>query len=224
MQYTSMNTLVYADVSASQTSAASTIAATGQQLAISFGVAGAALVAAIFVPTEASFASRCDRARRAAGLFGVGRAHHPVVGRVHGAQGRRRWDMATTTPRTAATTSIGRRVEAPDRDVEHGGEGHPGEIRQHQQRRPSGRWGGRRAWSPARRRRARRWWRRASADLLQAEEHHGPAERERKLQGKQRQRSAPGVAIGGAPHAPGGNAPSAGRAPSRPGRTRCRAA
>ena len=52
MQYTSMNTLVYADVSASQTSAASTIAATGQQLAISFGVAGAALVAAIFVPPE----------------------------------------------------------------------------------------------------------------------------------------------------------------------------
>jgi MFS family permease len=52
MQYTSMNTLVYADVSASQTSAASTIASTGQQLAISFGVAGAALVAAIFVPAE----------------------------------------------------------------------------------------------------------------------------------------------------------------------------
>lgn len=52
MQYTSMNTLVYADVSAQQTSAASTIAATGQQLAISFGVAGAALVAAIFVPPE----------------------------------------------------------------------------------------------------------------------------------------------------------------------------
>ena len=52
MQYTSMNTLVYADVSAAQTSAASTIAATGQQLAISFGVAGAALVAALFVPPE----------------------------------------------------------------------------------------------------------------------------------------------------------------------------
>lgn len=52
MQYTSMNTLVYADVSAAETSAASTIAATGQQLAISFGVAGAALVAALFVPSE----------------------------------------------------------------------------------------------------------------------------------------------------------------------------
>jgi hypothetical protein len=50
MQYTSMNTLVYADVSGPQTGGASTIAATGQQLAISFGVAGAALIAAIFVP------------------------------------------------------------------------------------------------------------------------------------------------------------------------------
>ncbi len=53
MQYTSMNTLVYADVSGPQTSGASTIAATGQQLAISFGVAGASLIAALFVPAAA---------------------------------------------------------------------------------------------------------------------------------------------------------------------------
>jgi len=53
MQYTSMNTLVYADVSGAQTSGASTIAATGQQLAISFGVAGASLIAAFFVPDAA---------------------------------------------------------------------------------------------------------------------------------------------------------------------------
>ena len=51
-QYTSMNTLVYADVSARQTSAASTIASTGQQMSISFGVAGASLIAATFVPDE----------------------------------------------------------------------------------------------------------------------------------------------------------------------------
>lgn len=50
MQYTSMNTLVYADVSGSQTSGASTIYTTAQQLAISFGVAGAALIASFFVP------------------------------------------------------------------------------------------------------------------------------------------------------------------------------
>lgn len=50
MQYSAMNTLVYADVSGSRTSGASTISATGQQLAISFGVAGAALIAQVFVP------------------------------------------------------------------------------------------------------------------------------------------------------------------------------
>jgi hypothetical protein len=44
--------LVYADVTAQETSAASTIASTGQQMSISFGVAGASLVAAYFVPTE----------------------------------------------------------------------------------------------------------------------------------------------------------------------------
>jgi len=49
-QYTAMNTLVYADVNARQTSAASTIASTGQQMSISFGVASASLIAAMFVP------------------------------------------------------------------------------------------------------------------------------------------------------------------------------
>jgi EmrB/QacA subfamily drug resistance transporter len=52
MQYTAMNTLVYADISGPQTGAASTISATGQQLSISFGVAGAALITALFVPPE----------------------------------------------------------------------------------------------------------------------------------------------------------------------------
>jgi EmrB/QacA subfamily drug resistance transporter len=51
-QYTSMNTLVYADVSARQTSAASTIASTGQQMSISFGIASASLIAAMFVPAS----------------------------------------------------------------------------------------------------------------------------------------------------------------------------
>ncbi|MCW5733535.1 MAG: DHA2 family efflux MFS transporter permease subunit [Enhydrobacter sp.] len=49
-QYTAMNTLVYADVTAEETSAASTIASTGQQMSITFGVAGASLIAALFVP------------------------------------------------------------------------------------------------------------------------------------------------------------------------------
>jgi MFS family permease len=50
LQYTSMNTLVYADVSREQTSSASTIASTMQQMSISFGVASASLAAAVFIP------------------------------------------------------------------------------------------------------------------------------------------------------------------------------
>ncbi len=50
MQFTSMNTLVYADVTPAQTSGASAIASTAQQMSVSFGVAGASLIAALFVP------------------------------------------------------------------------------------------------------------------------------------------------------------------------------
>jgi EmrB/QacA subfamily drug resistance transporter len=50
LQYTSMNTLVYADVSEEQASSASSIASTAQQMAISFGVASASLVTALFIP------------------------------------------------------------------------------------------------------------------------------------------------------------------------------
>ena len=49
-QYTSMNTLAYADVNGEQASSASTIASTVQQLAVSFGVAAASLAAALFIP------------------------------------------------------------------------------------------------------------------------------------------------------------------------------
>ncbi len=67
MQYTAMNTLVYADVEGRQTSGASTIYTTAQQLAISFGVAGAALIAAFFVPSG-------DAVQAAAIIGGVQRA------------------------------------------------------------------------------------------------------------------------------------------------------
>jgi EmrB/QacA subfamily drug resistance transporter len=50
LQYTSMNTLVYADVDGEQTSGASTIASTMQQMSISFGVATASLATAFFIP------------------------------------------------------------------------------------------------------------------------------------------------------------------------------
>jgi EmrB/QacA subfamily drug resistance transporter len=50
LQYTSMNTLVYADISEQQASGASSIASTTQQMSISFGVALASLAAAWFIP------------------------------------------------------------------------------------------------------------------------------------------------------------------------------
>jgi EmrB/QacA subfamily drug resistance transporter len=52
-QYTSMNTLGYADVNQDQASGASTIASTAQQLAVSFGVASASLTVAFFIPDHA---------------------------------------------------------------------------------------------------------------------------------------------------------------------------
>ena len=60
LQYTSMNTLVFADVSEHEASSASSIASTVQQMAISFGVASASLVTAFFLP---------DRYRSDAGDF-----------------------------------------------------------------------------------------------------------------------------------------------------------
>ncbi len=50
LQYTSMNTLVYADVTEEETSKASTISSTMQQMSVSFGVAAASLVTAFFIP------------------------------------------------------------------------------------------------------------------------------------------------------------------------------
>jgi EmrB/QacA subfamily drug resistance transporter len=51
LQYTSMNTLVYADITEEQTSNASSIASTMQQMSISFGVATAGLATAFFIPS-----------------------------------------------------------------------------------------------------------------------------------------------------------------------------
>jgi EmrB/QacA subfamily drug resistance transporter len=50
LQFTSMNTLAYADVTPGETSMASTIASTMQQMSMSFGVATASLTAAVFIP------------------------------------------------------------------------------------------------------------------------------------------------------------------------------
>jgi MFS family permease len=52
LQYTSMNTLTYADTTDQESSAASSIASTMQQMSISFGVATAGLATAFFVPAN----------------------------------------------------------------------------------------------------------------------------------------------------------------------------
>lgn len=54
LQFTSMNTLVYADVPRDQSSGASTIASTLQQLSVSFGVAAAGLTTLFFLPADAT--------------------------------------------------------------------------------------------------------------------------------------------------------------------------
>jgi EmrB/QacA subfamily drug resistance transporter len=52
LQYTSMNTLVYADTNDQETSNASSIASTVQQMSVSFGVAITGLATAFFLPTS----------------------------------------------------------------------------------------------------------------------------------------------------------------------------
>jgi len=51
LQYTAMNTLAFADTTEVQTSSASSIASTTQQMSVSFGVAIAGLTTAFFVPS-----------------------------------------------------------------------------------------------------------------------------------------------------------------------------
>jgi EmrB/QacA subfamily drug resistance transporter len=57
LQYTCMNTLVYADTHEDEASSASSIASTVQQLSISFGVALAGMMSALFLPRTAASTS-----------------------------------------------------------------------------------------------------------------------------------------------------------------------
>src|ERR1700733_12920321 len=57
LQYTSMNTLVYADIPDDESSNASSIASTMQQMSVSFGVAAAGLITALFIPVSSSLNS-----------------------------------------------------------------------------------------------------------------------------------------------------------------------
>ncbi|MGB7038917.1 MAG: DHA2 family efflux MFS transporter permease subunit [Xanthobacteraceae bacterium] len=54
LQYTSMNTLVYADIPDDRASNASSIASTMQQMSVSFGVAVAGLTTTFFIPVSSS--------------------------------------------------------------------------------------------------------------------------------------------------------------------------
>jgi len=78
LQYTSMNTLVYADISDDKASSASSIASTMQQMSISFGVAAAGLTTALFIPVGSSSSS----GEPARGLSRPRRIYRPVHGRL----------------------------------------------------------------------------------------------------------------------------------------------
>ncbi len=78
LQYTSMNTLTYADVTAEQTSSASSIASTMQQMSISFGVASASLVIALFVPDRLRVSAPGDDSGNPSRLFRT-RWNHRVI-------------------------------------------------------------------------------------------------------------------------------------------------
>ena len=90
LQYTSMNTLVYADVSEEQASSASSIASTVQQMAISFGVASASLVTAFFIPDRHTSNARAIHSRHPPGVFCAGRDDPPLHDRFPRIEKRRR--------------------------------------------------------------------------------------------------------------------------------------
>jgi EmrB/QacA subfamily drug resistance transporter len=77
LQYTSMNTMVYADIGGDQKSSAGSIASTAQELSISFGIASAGLTTAFFMadrfrinPGEMMIAP-CQRAFLVLGAFTI---------------------------------------------------------------------------------------------------------------------------------------------------------
>jgi len=71
MQYTSMNTLAYADLTEPQTSNGSSIASTMQQLSVTFGVATAGLTTALFVPHPSTATEMVHGLHKALLLLGL---------------------------------------------------------------------------------------------------------------------------------------------------------
>jgi len=72
LQYTSMNTLVYADTTEEETSAANSIFSTVQQMSISFGVATAGLATAFFMPKHSQANANLMIAGLHKALFSLG--------------------------------------------------------------------------------------------------------------------------------------------------------
>ena len=72
LQFTSMNTLAYADVEESSASMASTIASTMQQMSMSFGIATSSLATVLFIPrTTAASATMLSGIHKAFLALGV---------------------------------------------------------------------------------------------------------------------------------------------------------
>ena len=115
LQYTSLNTLVYADLSDQDASMGSSIASTMQQMAISFGIAAASLTTAIFIPDRYSPHQRSGNGQR-----------HPQGVRDPRTADRSSppsssADSAPRTARTSASTKIESRPEGDTHGAPHGG-------------------------------------------------------------------------------------------------------
>ncbi len=82
LQYTSMNTLVYADVAEEQTSSASSIASTMQQMSISFGVAIGVAAHRALHSRSLSYQRAGNDSRHPLGVFRAGRNHRLVDHRI----------------------------------------------------------------------------------------------------------------------------------------------
>ena len=108
LQYTSMNTLVYADITEEQTSSASSIASTMQQMSISFGVAVGVAGDRVFHSRPLSFQWAANDPRDPPGLSGAGRIDHPIHRYFPRAE-KRRWGRRESAQGAAARLTECRR-------------------------------------------------------------------------------------------------------------------
>ena len=118
LQYTSMNTLVYANIPDDRASNASSIASTMQQMSISFGVAAAGLTTALFIPDGSSSNSSEMISWPPRGISCPWRIYRLVNGYFPQIEkrGRRERDPAKgSSPRVMVIRRAGRRPDATTR-------------------------------------------------------------------------------------------------------------